>query len=456
MKQILLILTAISFLGTSASGQVISKQEADSLTSALSKTKSVADSIEVLSNLAQYHIFKEGENKTDLDRAAIYINQAKALSKTINSPEAKGYLLLTESYLTRERGDRAAGQKMVEDAIKVLQPGTNKSYLGWAYTELGRYYSYNNSWQLPKAKQYKLTQAVNVGHEIGLRSDTIKSQGKAIMSLQQQNTLQQENLRQASMIRNIIIVGIILALIIIGLLYRQYRQKQKSNRQVMQKNEQLQQLLAEKEWLVKEIHHRVKNNLQMVVSLLNTQTEFLTHPSAIDAIKESRERMQAIAIIHQKLYQLDNSAQVNMRSYINELIDNINHSFADSERIHFKVDVADVSLDISQSVPIGLMLNEAITNAIKYAYPKNEKGSIEVSLKHYDIDKLQVKVADNGKGLPAEVDIKHSNSLGLQLIKLFSEQLDGDLYFLNNNGLEIILNFKSIEVRNFESRKISA
>jgi len=455
MKQILLILTGISLLATNAPSQFISKKKADSITSALSKTKSRPDSIELLLNLAMYHLLKPDENKTDLDIAALYVNEVRVLCKTTNSPDANGYLLFTESFLARKRGDRAAGKKLVEKAIKILESGTNKIHLGEAYAELGRYYLYNEKWQLPSQRpgMQSVVQGKKVNYELGLKQDSIKSKDKDILSLTQQNSLQQENLRQARIIRNIIIVGIILAIIIIGLLYRQYMQKQRSNQAITQKNEQLQQLLIEKEWLVKEIHHRVKNNLQMVVSLLNAQTEFLVHPSAIDAIKESRERMQAIAIIHQKLYQLDNNTQVNMHLYIDELIDNIKYSFADGERIHFKVDVADVSLDISQSVPLGLILNEAITNAIKYAYPKNEKGSIQISLKHYDADKLQLKVADNGKGLPTGIDIKHSNSLGLQLITLFSEQLEGDIYFINNNGLEITLNFKIFEDKNFEIRK---
>jgi two-component sensor histidine kinase len=100
-------------------------------------------------------------------------------------------------------------------------------------------------------------------------------------------------------------------------------------------------------------------------------------------------------------------------------------------------------------------LNEAITNAVKYAYPKNEKGAIHISLKHYD-DKLQLRVADNGKGLAADVDIEYSNSLGLQLIRLFSEQLDGDLFFVNKNGLEIILSFKPAGYHDAAINKITA
>ena len=180
---------------------------------------------------------------------------------------------------------------------------------------------------------------------------------------------------------------------------------------------------------------------------MNAQSEFLTHPSALDAIKESRERMQAIAIIHQKLYQLENSAQVNMRSYLNELIENIKNSFDDNKRIRFKEDVSDIWLDISQSVPLGLILNEAITNAVKYAYPKNESGVVHISLKAQDADKIQLKITDNGKGLPAGINIDQSKSLGLQLIKLFSEQLEAELYFINDKGLQIILNFKTAEYK---------
>jgi len=276
-------------------------------------------------------------------------------------------------------------------------------------------------------------------------------------------SFKEQQLQQGTILRNIGIAVVALLIIIMALLYNRYRLKQKTNKklesqqqEITKQNKSLQQLVNDKDWLVKEIHHRVKNNLQMVVSLLNAQTEFLTHPSAIDAIKESRERMQAIAIIHQKLYQLDNSTQINMRSYINELIDNIKDSFADGERIHFKTDVADVSLDISQSVPLGLILNEAITNAVKYAYPKNEKGMIRVSLRHSNTDELQLKVADDGKGLPADVDIEHSNTLGMQLIRLFAEQLEGDLYFINNNGLEITLNFKSAGYHDAAINKIIA
>jgi two-component sensor histidine kinase len=277
--------------------------------------------------------------------------------------------------------------------------------------------------------------------------------------LQNKEQLQQAELSREKLTRNIIIIVTSLLLVLFALVYNRYRLKRKSNellqiqqKIISQKNEALQQtihekddLLKEKEWLVREIHHRVKNNLQMVISLLNAQSEFLNHPSALHAIKESRERMEAIAILHQKLYQVENTTRINMRSYVGELVENIQQGFDKSERIHFHVDVADIGLDMSQSVPLGLILNEAITNAIKYAYPKNEKGNIQISLQQIDGQQLQLMIADRGKGLPEGFDTEHNHSLGMQLIKLFAEQLEGDLFFVNRDGLKIVLNFKPSE-----------
>lgn len=298
-----------------------------------------------------------------------------------------------------------------------------------------------------------------------------------IKLLKQGEQIQQAKLVQTRTVNSIIIIGIIVLSLLLALVYARYRTNQLHNRQLETKQQEINEknstlehlitdkdnliadkdgLLKEKDWLVKEIHHRVKNNLQMVISLLNAQSEFLNNPKALEAIRESRERMQAIAIIHQKLHQVDNSAQINMRSYISELVDNIKSSVVDSGRICFQIQVADIDLDISQSVPLGLILNEAITNAIKYAYRKNGKGEILISLKNTGSQQVQLKIADRGKGLPAGLDTDHSNSLGLQLINLFSEQLDGDLFFINHNGLEIILNFKTAEYKSTVANRVTA
>jgi two-component sensor histidine kinase len=283
-------------------------------------------------------------------------------------------------------------------------------------------------------------------------------------------------LTQTRLANNIMIAGVIVLVLLSGLLYDRYRTRQRHNKQLETKQQEINEknimlerlitdkdnliadknvLLKEKEWLIIEIQHRVRNNLQIVISLLSAQSEFLNSPSALDAIGKSIERMQAIALIHQKLYQGNNNTRINMRSYISELVESIRNSFIEPGRISFQLNVDDIGLDISQSMPLGLILNEAITNAIKYAYPKSERGDIRISLQYSESEQLQLKIADNGKGLPAGFDTDRSNSLGLQLIKLFSEQLEGDLYFISNNGLEIILNFKPAGYNDAAIKKIT-
>ena len=289
-----------------------------------------------------------------------------------------------------------------------------------------------------------------------------------IVLLRQRDQLQRAQLMHTKLITKIVIGSVALLAILVILLYRRYLTKQRLSRNLESKQEEINYkntqleyvikekdalliekdgLLKEKEWLIQEIHHRVKNNLQMVINLLDTQAEFLTNPTAIHAIREGRERMQAIAIIHQKLYQMSEGTDVGMRAYAEELVHNIQNSVSDAARIDFHVDITDVYLDISQSVPLGLIMNEAITNALKYAYPQSEKGIVSISLKYSGIQELRLTIADQGAGMPTDIDTTNSNTLGLQLIRLFSEQLDGELDFINDNGLNIHLTFRIANVQ---------
>lgn len=277
----------------------------------------------------------------------------------------------------------------------------------------------------------------------------------AIRQLRQQDEIQQSRITQVRTVKNIVVTGLIISAVILGLLYSRYRIKQRSHQQleaqqkeINQKNLRLEslvkdkdQLINEKEWLVREIHHRVKNNLQIVISLLNAQSDFLDNPTALAAIAESRERMHAIAIIHQKLYQTDNNTVIGMRSYIHELTENIRKSADNTGRICFQLNIHDICLDISQSVPLGLILNEAITNAIKHAFYPQEQGTIIITLKEAGDQQVQLSIMDNGKGLPEGMNTGDGSSLGLHLIHLFAEQLDARLQFLNQDGLEIRLLF---------------
>ena len=205
--------------------------------------------------------------------------------------------------------------------------------------------------------------------------------------------------------------------------------------------QQKDKLLNEKEWLMKEIHHRVKNNLQIVISLLSTQSNFLDNDVAYKAIRESQHRMQSISLIHQKLYQSENLALVNINAYITDLVTYLHDSFDTGTHITFDINVAGMELDVTRAVPLGLILNEAITNAIKYAFPNGREGVIRISLTENGAGTCILKIQDNGIGMPAATNTGKSRSLGMSLMRGLSKQLGGSLTIETREGLAIIIDF---------------
>lgn len=274
-----------------------------------------------------------------------------------------------------------------------------------------------------------------------------------IQFLSNQSKLQQTQLQQANVTKNVTFGGIVLLLIIVGLLYNQYRIKKQSNDQLQtqqkeigRKNQSLQHLLEEKEWLLKEIHHRVKNNLQTVMSLLESQAIYLEN-DALLAIRDSQHRVHAMSLIHQKLYQSENVTSIDMSLYLPELVNYLFDSFDSPHRIRFYLDIDPVELDVSQAIPLGLILNEAITNAIKYAFPGRSNGGIEISLKQSGDNCILLTVADNGVGVTADFNIAKTSSLGIRLMKGLSEDINGTFDIEGKNGTTITMTFKNSFVK---------
>jgi len=268
----------------------------------------------------------------------------------------------------------------------------------------------------------------------------INEKENQIVSLTQQATLEKANSEKAALVRNITIAGIFVMLLIAGLLYRQNRLRKRNSQVISEKNGQLQQLLSEKEWLLKEIHHRVKNNLQTVVSLLESQSSFL-EKDALQAVQSSQHRVYAMSLIHQKLYQENNMASINMAVYLPELVEYLADSFEVRQRIRFQLDIAQISVDVSQAVPIGLILNEAITNSIKYAFPNEGRNEIKIAMQYLDDGQVQLRIADNGIGLPADFRNSRIGSLGIKLMKGLTEDIGGHFVIENDNGTSITVQF---------------
>lgn len=265
-----------------------------------------------------------------------------------------------------------------------------------------------------------------------------------ITLLNGQATLQQANLKQATAVKNLTLAGIVAVIIIAGLLYRQNYLKQKSNQLITEKNNQLQDLVADKEWLLKEIHHRVKNNLQIIMSLLNSQSIYIDDDAALMAINDSQRRVQAISLIHQKLYHSENASLIDMPQYIDELVSYLKDSFDTGSGIVFVQDIEPVNLDVGNAIPLGLIINEGIVNAIKYAFPNGRKGAVGLSLKYDGPDYLILCIYDNGIGLPPNIEISKQDSLGFSLMQGLTRQLDGTLTVESNKGLNISIRFSTL------------
>lgn len=245
---------------------------------------------------------------------------------------------------------------------------------------------------------------------------------------------------------------VILLLIGLFLFWKSYQSKQKNNKllesqknEIDLKNNALHKLVGEKESLMKEIHHRVKNNLQIVMSLLRSQSSTLTNEEAFEAIQKSQQRLYAISLLHQKLYMTDIVREIEMKSYIDGLLENFNDTFDLSDRIDFKMDIESVYLHETQAISVGLILNETVTNAIKYAFPNQNKGTITIKLKPYLL-KMILEISDNGIGLPSDFDLKTVSTLGTTLIKGLAEQLNGQAMFENQNGLTVRIEFAKANI----------
>jgi two-component sensor histidine kinase len=284
-------------------------------------------------------------------------------------------------------------------------------------------------------------------NELMIRYETEKKDNN-IKTLEKESLFQHGKLVQANQTRNWIMGVAILLFIITGLLINNSRVKQHANKElqyqqkeIQAKNKSLQHLLMEKDWLVKEIHHRVKNNLHTIIGLLHTQSGFLKTEEALLAINDSQHRIQTMSLIHEKLFQSGDLSTIEMSAYIQELVGYLKHSFDAGQRILFKLNTEEIELKLSHSLPLGLILNEAITNSIKYAFPANGNGTITVSLKHLAYQQYLVSIADNGIGLPADFDLEKSSSMGMSLMAGLSEDIYGSFSIKNNNGTEINILF---------------
>ena len=365
-----------------------------------------------------------------------YYRMSKLFQKTNQSDSTFYYAKLALSFA--QKGINANGILKSSQNLSILYEGKNDSealyYYKIAITAKDSLYS-----------QDKVKRLVSLTFEEKERVEQIESAKRDY-----------KNKIKLSILIGTLAVFVGVALI----LYRNNRQKQKANTILQGKNKEIETTLsqlktsqasltsknAENELLLKEIHHRVKNNLEIVSSLLQLQMAQIDDPSVQAAMLTSQNRVHSMGIIHQKLYQGEHLATIEMRDYFINLSDSILDSFNAEGRIKIECNMPQLVLDVDTAISIGLITNELITNSLKYAYKENEKGEIKISLiEDQNVSNtegsLLLKISDDGIGKPIN-DKPKGTGFGTQLIMLLTKQLDGQLNYEINNGTIVSLAFK--------------
>jgi PAS domain S-box-containing protein len=209
-------------------------------------------------------------------------------------------------------------------------------------------------------------------------------------------------------------------------------------------NTALEAALQQKDMLLKEIHHRVKNNLQIVSSLLSLQSGYNPDPRVKEMFADSQQRIQSMALIHEILYQSRNLGKINMADYLRTLASHLVHSYrTDDTQITLTLSLDQMLLDVDTAIPCGLLLNELISNCLKHAFPDHRRGEVSIILHADPSDQVTLTIRDDGIGFPADLDFRDSTTLGLQLVTGLVEQLHGTITMTRDSGCAFTITFSA-------------
>ena len=314
-----------------------------------------------------------------------------------------------------------------------------------------------------KTGEYKnsttyLKRNIRIRDSIDAKESTIKNQQlNAVVKQDLENSRRMVELQKADLEKqrndilemderiNLVFISLIFTLLgFAGLVYA-YLKSIKNQRLIAEQKFIIENALVEKDSLLKEIHHRVKNNLQMVSSLLSLQTKNTRSKAAIEALEEGKSRVKAMALIHQKLYQNDDLSVIEMQGYIESLINSIQSVYKKGgHNINILIDAEGVELDIDRAIPFGLILNELVSNSFKYAFPEDDsKGKIYIHLRKINGQEGFFEYTDNGIGLPEDTDERANSSMGIRLMSRLANQLQTSLNTdYTAEGVRFWFNFK--------------
>ena len=414
-----------------------------------------ANGPEIRLGVCYFNLANSYEKKNDLTNARKFYMLGLEIFERLGDKYRVSGTLIGISKIDLKLGDLALALKNAKTGLDGAKEVGNLSLQISAYDHISNIYLAQKNFE--KTLEYRLlyqglVDSVNnseVKERIAELEEKYKSEVKERELAQAQAELELQQLRlKRKVVQQRILIGIVIGVVIILLLlFYQFRTKIKINDVLEEKNALIEKSLGEKEILLKEIHHRVKNNLQFISSMFNLQARHVQDKQALNVLMEGKNRIHSMALVHQKLYQEDNLTGVNMRDYLNNLLDSLKHSFkVEKDKVKVEADIDELELDIDTAMPIGLLVNELITNTFKYAFEPDEEGLVNLSL-HKEGQTLILEVRDNGRGFSEESIGENAEKFGFKLMKSLAEKLGGNLEVNNAKGVSIrlvISNFKLV------------
>ena len=411
------------------------------------KIKSDEDVIASKTNIAASLI-----NLNRPDEALPYL---KEVEKSVERNNKKSLITNAESYgdMYLQKNNVAAAIPYFQKALEMAKSNNRVELMEVFYRKLAKCFYNQNNYKLAyeyfdssKSLGDTLLNAENSRqvNEMSAVYETAEKETQ-INKLNAENAISNSETKRRQRERNYFMLSTILFLGLAVGAYKAFTNNKKKKELLNAQNKIIEKSLSEKEILLREIHHRVKNNLQIVSSLLSLQSNYIKDEQALEAVKDSRNRVQSMSLIHQNLYQEENLMGVDVKDYISKLADNLFQSYnIRPDNIKLIKEIEATNLDVDVVVPIGLILNELLTNCLKYAFKPGEEGAIKVILKEQD-DVLYLSVYDNGVGLPADFNPETKKSFGHKMILTFLQKLKGEMKMYNEDGTKVDITIKNFK-----------
>lgn len=368
------------------------------------------------------------------------------------TPDKKHLFTHAQSYgdLWRQKGDLTRAIRYFEEGLSLAQ-STGRTELAEVFTrklaschyEAGNYKRAYELAMQSRALHDTLLNAESARQvaEMSAVYETAEKEGR-IQKLSVANALTTAEAAQRAQERNYFILATALFLGLAAVAFVAVVNNRKKNRLLAAQNKFIEASLAEKEVLLREIHHRVKNNLQIVSSLLSLQSSYITDEGALDAIRESRARVHSMSLIHQNLYTDEGLIGIDVDAYISALATSLFHSYNIRENIALETDIAPLKLDVDTVIPLGLILNELLTNCLKYAFVNRDEGRVRVALREEE-GSLLLSVHDDGVGLPPDAEAGAKKSFGHKMISAFLQKLKGTMDMRSDDGARVDIRIKN-------------